>query len=185
MNLNTSPISKKQRGSALVISLIILLVMSILGIQGMQGTALEERMSGNFRDRTLAFEAAEAALLAGEAWLNQQTEVPVANDTGSNVVWNFGVPNITGDDFWSNVTVPIDVDLNDDDFDLSQNPQYVIEERAVVEGSGGGTNSKLNISQHVVPSSSGVTYSYRITARGYGSSPNSVVILQANYNKVF
>lgn len=181
----TSHKSNKQRGSALLISLIILLVMTVVGIQGMQNTALEEKMSGNFRDRALAFEAAEAALLAGEAWLNQQTEVPVADDTGSNVVWNFGTPDISDEDFWNGVAVPIDVDLNNDEFELSQNPLYVIEERTIVTGSGGGSESPLNISQHVLPSSSGVTYSYRITARGFGSSPNSVVLLQANFNKVF
>lgn len=187
MNTCTSYLAKKQKGSALIISLLILLVMTVLGIQGMENTALEEKMSGNFRDRGIAFEAAEAALLAGEAWLNAQTEIPVADGAGTNQVWTFGAAEITDDGFWEGISVPgtFSVNLNDGDFELSQSPKYVIEERAIVTGSGAGSQSPLDITQQAKPSTSGVTYSYRITAIGYGSSPNSVVVLQANFNKVF
>src|SRR3546814_12700111 len=57
----------QQRGVALVIVLILLLVMTLLGLASMRGTLLEERMSGNLFDRSLAFQAAEAALRPGEA----------------------------------------------------------------------------------------------------------------------
>ncbi|WP_207905857.1 pilus assembly PilX family protein [Aestuariirhabdus litorea] len=60
---------KKQRGSVLAISLILLLILTMVGIRGMQSTALEERMSGNYQDNNLAFQAAEAALTEAEDWV--------------------------------------------------------------------------------------------------------------------
>ncbi|MBF0270707.1 MAG: hypothetical protein HQL98_01345 [Magnetococcales bacterium] len=55
-----------QQGSVFVIALVLLGILTILGITGAKNTALEESMVGNTRDRQLAFQAAEAALLAGE-----------------------------------------------------------------------------------------------------------------------
>ncbi|MBF0190702.1 MAG: hypothetical protein HQL99_06065 [Magnetococcales bacterium] len=58
-----------QRGSVFVIALVLLAILTVLGITGAKNTALEESMVGNTRDRQLAFQAAEAALLAGERLL--------------------------------------------------------------------------------------------------------------------
>jgi type IV pilus assembly protein PilX len=44
----------------------MLLVMTLIGITGMQTTILEEKMAGNMRDQSLAFQAAESALKVGE-----------------------------------------------------------------------------------------------------------------------
>ncbi|MEJ2108265.1 MAG: PilX N-terminal domain-containing pilus assembly protein [Acidiferrobacteraceae bacterium] len=51
-----------QEGAVLVIGLIILVVMTILGITAMQSTVVEEKMAGNFKDKDVAFRAAEAGL---------------------------------------------------------------------------------------------------------------------------
>lgn len=59
--------SRKQRGVALIVSLILLVVVTLLGLSGMQNTSLQERMSGNMYDRSVAMQAAEAALRAAEA----------------------------------------------------------------------------------------------------------------------
>jgi type IV pilus assembly protein PilX len=66
-----------QRGSALIIALVFLLVMTLIGVTAMQGTSQQESMAGNMRDRNLAFQAAEAALRAGETWLNTPGQVGV------------------------------------------------------------------------------------------------------------
>ncbi|MCL6713999.1 PilX N-terminal domain-containing pilus assembly protein [Pseudoxanthomonas sp. z9] len=55
-----------QRGVSLLIVLILLLIMTLLGLAAMRGTLLEERMTANMLDRSLAFQAAEAALREGE-----------------------------------------------------------------------------------------------------------------------
>lgn len=60
---------ERQKGSALIISLVILIVMTVIGLTAMGSSTLQERMAGNTRDITLSFQAAETALRGGEAWL--------------------------------------------------------------------------------------------------------------------
>lgn len=57
---------RQQRGVALVVVLILLLIMTLLGLASLRSTLLEERMTGNLFDRSLAFQAAEAGLRQGE-----------------------------------------------------------------------------------------------------------------------
>lgn len=56
-----------QSGVSLVVVLILLVVMTILGLAVMRTTLLEERMSANMYDRSLAFQQAESALREAEA----------------------------------------------------------------------------------------------------------------------
>ena len=55
--------SPKQRGAVLIVSLIFLLVMTILILASMRGTVMQERMAGNLYDRSLAFQAADRAMV--------------------------------------------------------------------------------------------------------------------------
>ena len=52
----------KQKGVALLMSLVILLVLSLLATSSMQNSIMQERMSTSSREGLLALEAAEAAL---------------------------------------------------------------------------------------------------------------------------
>jgi type IV pilus assembly protein PilX len=61
------PAMRKQRGVALVVALILLLVATLIGLAASRGTVLQERMSANTYDRSLAFQRSEAALRAAEA----------------------------------------------------------------------------------------------------------------------
>jgi Tfp pilus assembly protein PilX len=58
---------RSARGAVLLVSLVMLLLLTVIGLAGMRMVQLEERMAGNLRDRQVAFQAAEAALRAGEA----------------------------------------------------------------------------------------------------------------------
>ena len=58
---------RSERGAVLLVSLVMLLLLTLIGLAGMRRAQLEERMAGNLRDRQMAFQAAEAALRAGEA----------------------------------------------------------------------------------------------------------------------
>lgn len=64
--LATHPVMR-QRGVSLLIVLILLLCTTLLGIVVLRGTLLEERMSANMYDRSLAFQAAESSLRRAEA----------------------------------------------------------------------------------------------------------------------
>lgn len=56
----------KERGSSLIMIMIILAVTSILGIAGIKISMMSERGARNDRDQQMAWEAAEAALLDAE-----------------------------------------------------------------------------------------------------------------------
>ncbi|WP_455208163.1 pilus assembly PilX family protein [Kaarinaea lacus] len=64
--------NRKQQGSALVISLLILLVLTIIGVTALNSTVMEERMSSNFQTGNTAYQAAESAV--------NQTFITIAND---------------------------------------------------------------------------------------------------------
>lgn len=93
-----------QKGAALLISLIMLLIATIAGLASIRGTSVQERMSANMYDRSIAFQAAEAAILAGEEAVLANPDLgqdcfdrnpdvaacnplPPATFTGSSVGW--------------------------------------------------------------------------------------------------
>lgn len=101
-----------EQGVALVVALILLVVATLIGLAGIRGTSLQERMSANMYDRSLAFQRAEAALRDAEraitaSWhiadLNGQdcsatsgtlcTSVPAANAVWTSVGGTYNVNN--------------------------------------------------------------------------------------------
>lgn len=61
---------KVQGGATLIVSLVILAVITILGIASMRSSNLELKMAASARDRSIAFQAAETALMQIEAQLS-------------------------------------------------------------------------------------------------------------------
>lgn len=88
-----------QRGASLLIVLILLLVMTLLGLAAMRSTLLEERMTANLLDRSLAFQAAEAALREGETIAGAAgTRAAVPESGCSNGICS--LPNAAQADRW-------------------------------------------------------------------------------------
>jgi type IV pilus assembly protein PilX len=69
------PARRRQRGVALVVALVLLLVITVMGLASMRGTSLQERMSANMYDRSLAFQRAEAALRGAEAAITANWQI--------------------------------------------------------------------------------------------------------------
>lgn len=67
--LNGTNMVRHERGAALIVVLLLLLAMTLLGLATLRGTLMEERMSANMFDRSLGFQAAEAALREAETRL--------------------------------------------------------------------------------------------------------------------
>jgi len=55
-----------ENGSSLLIGLIFMAILTMLGLMALRVATVEERMSGNMRDRSVAFQSAEAALRDAE-----------------------------------------------------------------------------------------------------------------------
>lgn len=56
----------RQNGATLIVSLVILAVVTLLGVASMRSSNMELRMAASARDRAVAFQRAEAALLRVE-----------------------------------------------------------------------------------------------------------------------
>jgi type IV pilus assembly protein PilX len=76
----------RQGGAALIVALFMLLIMTLMGLSSMRTILQEERMTGNTFDRSLAFQAAEAALRAGEieALAQSKASPPNSNFPGGS-----------------------------------------------------------------------------------------------------
>lgn len=169
-----------QQGAVLVTGLVILVVMTILGLTAMQTTVLEEKMVGNVRDRSVAFEAAEAGLQAGLSYLEGKTNpVHAGSATG---VWagctiNDAACTDTADETWLGEQAGIDYDgaawggttlpgLHDQ-------PMVAIEERYVPP-----------LDFEAAARGEGIHF-YSVSSLGYGGSSATRVLLQATIGKVY
>jgi len=74
------PSVEQQQGVVLIVAMVMLVIMSLLGISSVRSVALEERMSASMHDRSIAMQAAEAALLAGEQDARNKTGFPADFD---------------------------------------------------------------------------------------------------------
>lgn len=157
---------KHQSGAVLVVSLVMLLLLTIISVAGMQTTSLEEKMTGNQRDRNLAFQATESAVRAGEDFLTQAT-LPTFNGSNGLYAQNDSPPGANDD--WANfssVTYSYAGSL------IASAPQYVIQRLADVE-----SGSSLDAGAY------GQSEMYRVTARGVGGTGTAVVVIQTTYKR--
>jgi type IV pilus assembly protein PilX len=154
----------------MIMSLIILMVMTLLAISTMGAATLEEKMAGNANDRAIAFQAAETGLRTGETWLGGLTQLPTANATATGGVYSLS--NIPAT-WWTAAppALPPPVAANTV-VEAGQQPRYVIEERAFIQG------ASLVVGGSLPPP--GYTI-YAVDARGTGGSNTAAVILQSTF----
>lgn len=155
--VRSAPLSS-QRGVTLIVALIFLAILMLLGVTVAQTTSMEERMAGNTRDRDLALQSAEAALEDAQTDLLGYLANPFDGSTPGLVA--FDSANANDSAYWNaydwagaSQEASVDLDL------VAEQPKYVIEKLPDVA----------------------TTKRFRVTARGVGSSTNTVVILQAGY----
>ena len=76
-----------QRGTALIMSLVILMILTILCITAMGTALLEEKMSGNTQESTRSFQAAESGLIQV---FNTATNYDVNSSQTNNFTYGSG-----------------------------------------------------------------------------------------------
>jgi type IV pilus assembly protein PilX len=167
------PRPRAQGGIALVVVLILLLVMSLLAIFSLRGTMMEERMAANMRDRSLSFQAAEAALREGEQLAAGKPALP-ANGCAAGLC---AIPLPTDTPRWQDATVwagarTAIVDFNGE----TARPQYIVE---LLADNVPVVTSCPDI-EDVDSVCSGTERRYRITARSTADG-RAEVMLQSHY----
>jgi len=80
MNL-TKPFGQSQRGSTLLISLVLLLMLTLLALSQARTSVLQQRMAGNLQQQTLAFQMAENGIAAAILRLKSDKTKPQGTKT--------------------------------------------------------------------------------------------------------
>lgn len=160
-----------EHGSVLVIALVMLLVLTMMAVVGVQSTSMQERMAGNMRDASLAFQAAEAALRDAEDYINDtNSTIQFEKKFADEISGHYAEPDSSlwnNPSTWSeNASIQIRTGIDH----VALEPRYIIE---LVEYAWEGDSIKLG----EVPD----IYIYRVTSRSVGGSEDAVVILQSVY----
>lgn len=172
---------QRQRGVALFLALVVLLIITILGLSGLQTTSLQERMAAGARDRDLAFQAAEAALVDGERLLENATLPPFGNGNGLYTLNAANRPIWVGPDQQAgNGVITYSVDRPGPGGQagalatVAQQPEYYIEQYPLTPLPGGSLEAGTAADELAF---------FRVTARGFGGRANTVVVLQSGYQR--
>ena len=187
-NMRTQPSftkQKHQKGAILVFCLIFLTVLTMMGVSSMESTTLEERMSGNMRDYTIAFQSAESAIKAAEAWLVTEGIQPAVSGDGSEHVWIENSMDQSATDgkywwehasadgtWWNNYGVEMTGVAQ-----VSTQPRYIIEEYRAVDS---GQSISIGGGERNVP-----RIFHRVTARGVGVNATTSVSIQTTFVKTY
>ncbi|WP_339664881.1 PilX N-terminal domain-containing pilus assembly protein [uncultured Pseudomonas sp.] len=121
----------RQSGAALLVALVMLLVVTMIGLASIRSTTLNEKMSSNMYDRSLSYQAAEAAIRAGEVAI--QADKSLGRDC---TLASEECPSIPANTFaddsadWVNVGAAYRVNNSF----MGSAPQYYIERMGTVGG---------------------------------------------------
>jgi len=178
----------RERGAVLITALVMLLLLTLIGVTGTRTLLLDEQMSSNLHDHTVALEAAEAALLDGEAFVTELVNLTPFTGAGGLLGINDMEPTFTPALVWD--------DGNSRRYRSTlqlvgvQQPRWMVKligskatetpSRAVGRGYGSGGGG-------------GTLWLFRITAIGYGRQqrddgadgtlPVTAVVLQSHYQR--
>ena len=169
---------QREAGAVLIVGLIMVLLTSIIALSAIRSSNLQEAMAGNMRDRNIAFQAAESALVVGESQVDVYSPGIICTGQSTCHLRNTQPYQPPQDSV---------IYLDDNEFDLlaresglelagvSAAPNYMIEELTLFTPNDGGSLEKGSGITNLVP--------YRITAKGKGLGADTTVIVQSTYNR--
>jgi type IV pilus assembly protein PilX len=177
-----------QAGATLAVVLILLVVLLLLSLASIRGTLLEQYMSTSQLDRSLSFQAAEAALREGEAFAASKPTAPAANTCQGSSTGLCGTPT-AGIQRWIDANADGVADTALTSWNAisraatasvganTATPRYIVEVMAVdaIPGSNCTTSGDLS------PDAACTSWEsrYRVTARSANAN-RADVILQSN-----
>jgi type IV pilus assembly protein PilX len=179
-----------QRGVALAVGLILLVVALLLGLAASRGTLLQERMSSNMYDRSLAFQRAESGLRAAEQAITNNWKIvdlggvdcsPLASSCLQVPATTFTGTNAN----WKDTSSVYDVNnLNTPDI-----PQYTVELMNTGPSENDlGLNANADYNNYGNPYPPDNVAYYRVTARSSNPATvgdRSIVVLQTTVRRTF
>jgi len=165
----------QQRGLSLFMVMMILIVLSILGVTAIQGATFSARIASNEADRTLAFQSAEAALrdaekdIAGTCTGSTCRSTPIAPETAdifeATCALGLCLPN---------ATTPV----------WEDSANWTTTGRSATYGQFTGAAALPVVSQQpqylIEYFKLGESFVYRVSAKGFGASNSTQVMLQSS-----
>ena len=167
-------IFKLQNGAALMVGLLMLTVMSLIAVTSMQSSTLQALMSSNMKDQVTAFEAAEAGIRAAEEFLDGRTFSlsDFDNDKSDGLLSNLY------DNVWEHINWSTEAISGPSLSGVNSPPLFVIQYLGPILPAEDPVNLENEYNEGTEPI---IAQYFRITARGTGSSDNSVVVLESVY----
>ena len=200
---HSRPTFFKQSGAALPVALVMLLISTVIGLSSMRSATQQEKISSNLYDRSLAYQAAEAALREAEKTImstsNSQSAFIPCTEVVSKEDACLSIPPFTFTEAGKEVEedknwIPINVDpdntesTSEDDVSSAGTPQYYIQNLGSTGGIaelGSERSANDDAYESMGKAASGATL-YRITARSSNpedSKNRALVVLQATIKK--
>lgn len=185
--ISTSPSHiHRQQGFVLTMALVFLVLLTIIGVTALSTTTLEEKMAGNMKDRNLAFQSAETALLAGEQWVDAQLQKPGFPNTANGLysvdptsaVANWDAINWTNNVVTYPCTPTVTSGCGTGLAKVNTQPKYIIEDLGEIPDPKGSLVVGANYQN------TGATM-LRITARGTGGTDAAVAMVQSTYARQY
>ncbi|MGV8900586.1 MAG: pilus assembly PilX family protein [Burkholderiaceae bacterium] len=199
------PSLRRQRGASLVVSLLMLVAVLLLGISTAQIALMGEKSSRNDRDRQIAFQAAEAALMDAEMDIEKSpdtdksrsalfSENPVLSDfaagcgagESNNKLGLCATASLGAPPIW------LLIDFTDAASSTTKTVPFGKFTGQVLQTGKGSLPSKppryiieaINYRAAGEDASAQSTYFYRITAMGFGARETTQAVLQTFYRKI-
>ena len=176
----------RQTGAVLITSIVLLIIFTMLGVATMRTNITDITVQDGIKNRNNAFQCAEGALRAGEAWLGDLSGPAYAvnaNPSKSNSeVWEANLtairnPSLQLDSLWADDTKTwsygTDLINADANIGCKTDPRYFIESLGAVSSAGDCMDYECM--------SKGKSAMYRVTSYSTGMDDNATVVLQTTY----
>lgn len=173
-----------QRGFVLVSSLLLLIVVTLLAVGMFRSFGVDEKIAGNTRDKQVAVQAAESAEEFAENWLALNIANNAAANNGAAV--NDAVPAIACAGFTPSTTPQVcNTELaNPTQVPWTAGVNYTLPINTLPNNGIAITSNPISQPSFYIWYKGQIGsygYEYEIDAVGYGSSPNTVAIVDSLY----
>lgn len=184
-NINTQLAPKRQAGTVLVFSLLVMLALTIIGVSGIGTSVVEEKMVGGMRDRNNAFQAAEAALKRGQQFFTPLVGTAAFNGTNGQYGVHDADPDVWDINTWTLQNSKSYLDPILTVANPSPVPNVYAQPRYILKYMGDAqiNHRSMTIGGYGEQRDGNKVSNFRVTARGVGSDSGSVVILEAYFGK--
>lgn len=176
-----APNRQKQKGVALVVSLIILVSLTMLGLTSIQRTTVDLAMAGNQRETGLMFQSAEIGLVAAENFIEATGSISDFDNPSLGLYevrasdTSYFSPNYFDDSGWTAQSQVAGTNL-----DAYEQPRFMIEylgERS------SNPLASINIDSYGSQQTGEISWIFRSTSRGAGLTGNSYRYIQSYFGK--